>query len=73
MNLTSVIIKSSATFKHCWLIKSLLLLLYSKLSSLRNDYSINLNLYDHVCGFAKKYDDRRLQNKERINALFVMI
>ena len=48
-----------------------LLLLYPKLSSLRNDCSINLNLSDHV--FAKKYDDRRLQNKERINVLFVMI
>ena len=35
------------------------------LSSLRNDYNINLNL-------KIKYD-RRLQNKERINDLFVMI
>ena len=37
------------------------------------DYSINLNLSNHVCVFAGKYDDRRLQNKEIINVLFVMI
>ena len=53
--------------------KSPLLLLYPKLSSLRNDYSINLNLSDHVCVFAETYDDRRLQNIERINVLCVMI
>jgi len=50
-----------------------LLLLYPKLSSLRNDRSINLNLANHVCVFAEKYDDRRLQNKQQINVLFVMI
>jgi len=50
-----------------------LLLLYSKLSSLRNDRSINLNISDHVrfwrenMMIAGKYDDRRLQSKERIN------
>ena len=48
----------------------LLLMLYP---SLRNDRSINLNLSDHVCVFAGKYDNRRLQNKEKINVLFVMI
>ena len=53
--------------------KSPLLLLYPKLSSLRNNYSINLNLSDHVCVFAEKYDNRRLQNKEEIYVLFVMI
>ena len=72
MKLTSVIITSSATLKSCWLLKSPLLLLYPKLSSLRNDNSINLNLPDHVC-FLRKYHDRRLQNKERINVLFMMI
>ena len=59
--------------KYCWLTKFPLLLLYPKLSSLRNECSINLNLSDHVCAFAEKYDDRRLQNKERINVLFVII
>ena len=49
------------------------MLLYPKHSSLRNDRSINLNLSDHVRSFAGKYDNRRLQNKERINALYVMI
>jgi len=48
-------------------------LLYPKLSSLRNDCNINLNLSDNVCVFAGKYDDRHLQNTERINVLFVMI
>jgi len=33
----------------------------------------NLNLSDHACVFAEKYDDHRLQNKERINVLFVLI
>jgi len=42
-----------------------MLFLYPKLSSLRNDCSINLNLSNHMCVFANKYDDRRLQNKER--------
>ena len=51
--------------------KSPLLLLYPKMSSLRNDYSINLNLSDHVC--CGKYDDRRLQNKKRIDVLCVMM
>ena len=60
MNLTSVIITSSETFP--------LLLLYPKLSSLRNDRSINVSLSDHG-----KYDDRRLQIKERINVLVAMI
>jgi len=42
-------------------------LIYPKLSSLRNDRSINLNLYDHVRVFlAGKNDDCLLQNKERI-------
>jgi len=65
MNLTSVIITSSETFP--------LLLLYPKLSSLRNDRSINVSLSDHVRFFAGKYDDRRLQIKERINVLVAMI
>jgi len=53
--------------------KSPLFLLYPKLSSLRYDRSINLNLSDHVrflretMTIAGKYDDRRLQSKERIN------
>ena len=34
---------------------------------------MNLYLSDNVCVFAEKYDDRRLQDKERINVLFVMI
>ena len=34
--------------KYCWLTKFPLLLLYPKLSSLRNECSINLNLSDHV-------------------------
>ena len=47
-------------------------LLYLKLSSLRNNRSINLNLPDHVhfwrenMRFAGKYDDRHLQSKERM-------
>ena len=52
--------------------KALLLLLYPK--RLRNDRSINLNISDHVQVFlrenitiTRKYDDRRLQSKERIN------
>ena len=55
-----------------------LFLLYLKLSSLRNDRSINLNYPDHVrflrenMRIAGKYEDRRLQSKERINVLFVM-
>jgi len=55
--------------------KSPLLFLYLKLSTLRNDRSINVSLSDrlHVVVFAGKYDHRRFQNKERINALFVMI
>ena len=51
--------------------KALLLLLYPK--RLRNDRSINLNISDHVRFFAGKYDDRRLQIKERINVLVAMI
>ena len=46
--------------------KSPLLLLYPICSSLRNERSINLNIYDHV-RFCGKYDDRRLQSEERIN------
>ena len=48
-----------------------MLLLHPKRSSLRDDRSINLNLSDHVHFFAGKYDDRRLQNKERINVLIM--
>ena len=33
--------------------KSLLLLLYPKLSSLRNNFSSNLNHSDHVCVFSE--------------------
>ena len=40
-------------------------------SSLRNNRSINLNLSDHVCFFAGKYEERRLQSKERINVCFI--
>ena len=41
--------------------------------SLRNDCNINPILSDNVCVFAGKYDNRGLQNKERLNVLFVMI
>ena len=41
------------------IVESPLLLLYPKLSSLRNDYSIDLNLSDDMWVFAEKYDDCR--------------
>jgi len=57
---------------------SIVIVIYPKLSSLRNDRSINLNLSDDVrllqenMRIAGKYEDQRLQSKERINVLFVM-
>ena len=49
-----------------------MLFLYPKLSSLRNDRSINVSLSDHLLGFlAGKYDDRRLQNTESITVLII--
>ena len=47
-------------------------LLHPKLSSLRNDRSINLNLSDHArCFCGGKYDDRSLQIKK--NQCFICV
>ena len=50
-----------------------LTLLYTKLTSLSNDRSVYLNLFDHVRFFAGKYEDFCLRKFERIVYVSVVI
>ena len=50
-----------------------LTLLYRKLSSLSNDRSVYLNLFDHVRFLAGKYEDFCLRKIERIIYVLVVI
>ena len=49
-----------------------LIVVYTKLSGLRNDRSYYLNLFDHVLFFAAKYEDF-MRKKERIRYVLVVI
>jgi len=65
MNLTSVIITRSETF-------SLILLINRCYCNIQNSkfektIAVLISFVSTMCEFLRKYDERRLQNKERIN------
>ena len=76
MNLTSVIITSSETFSLTLLISkvSVVIVIYKTFKfGKRSQYYSVISFFLPRAFYAGKYDDRRLQNKERINVLFAMI
>ena len=54
--------------------RSLLYYCYIQNFQVWETITVLISIFSTTCAFfAERYDDRRLQNKERINVLFVMI